>query len=294
MKSESGCESEIGRLSSSGSWPGDDGGHRVPGAGAHRRGVAEPVRVVGQRGEVREQLAIDPPVGVQQRRQGQLVEHDHHHGGRRRPTSTARHGLLGLEEAGGGRRGQEEEQEAEGRQGREGEPQLHGREPRVGDAAAPTPSSDRAEHERDAVGQRAGRLQTNTATSADDEARGAPRRAGRAPSTSPTSASPRATGRSGGQERDRQPEQHDLRRLRRPGSANCSTPRPKTSSSGCVSAKPHRANSSTKARNRGRPVRSSSAVSVPGSPVGSGIDPVDVAIAAGQRRVDARSSSTGP
>ena len=62
---------------------GEDGGHghlRVAGDG---RGVAVPGRVVGQRGEVREQLGIDASRTVEQRHLGELVHHDHDHARRR-------------------------------------------------------------------------------------------------------------------------------------------------------------------------------------------------------------------
>ena len=58
---------------------GEDGGHghlRVAGDG---RGVAVPGRVVGQRGEVGEQLGVDVSRTVEQRHLGELVHHDHDH-----------------------------------------------------------------------------------------------------------------------------------------------------------------------------------------------------------------------
>ena len=152
---------------------------------------------------------VDPAVAVEQRVQGQLVEHDHHHGGRVcRPRR--RRGFVRPQEAGGGRRGQEQEQEAEGSQGREGQPEVHSGKPSRRRPPAPTPS--RIAPTTSGMPLPSGRAacMTNTATNTT--------RNTRCTQAAGPLAEHEAHGHlhepqaQRGQERDGQPEQHDLRR----------------------------------------------------------------------------------
>ncbi|MDZ7733116.1 MAG: hypothetical protein U5R31_08365 [Acidimicrobiia bacterium] len=60
---------------------GQDGRCGVMGVVDDRRRVAEPRRTRRQAVEVGEQRRVNPPLAVEERAEGQLVEHDHHDGG---------------------------------------------------------------------------------------------------------------------------------------------------------------------------------------------------------------------
>jgi hypothetical protein len=101
---------------------GHDRRHRVPGRGADRRRVAEPRRGVGERGQVRVEVGVDPAVGADDGREGELVEDEEHDRGRGSDVGLERVGVV-VEQGRRLRREQEEPDEGEWRERRVPEPE---------------------------------------------------------------------------------------------------------------------------------------------------------------------------
>ncbi len=120
-------------------------GHRIGREVVDRRRVAVPGRVARQARDVREQLGVDLAVGVRERAQRQLVEHDVHdrrRGAGRRDRRADR--LAGQEQAVDRRDDQEQEEDDQRRGGEHGEERAHARRARVqGGRSRPQGQCDR-------------------------------------------------------------------------------------------------------------------------------------------------------
>ena len=211
MKSESGCESEIGRLSSSGICP-------VMIAGTACQVLV--LTVVVLRNQCESSASAREVRGTARDRSRRPLSRSDSRGssssttittGAGLPTSTAGDGFVRPQEARGRRRGQEQEQEPERSQGREGQPQLHRRETARRRPLRRPRAGSRRRTSADAVAEGPSGLHARTPPPAPTMNTRCTTRRARTPSTRRTTTSHEPQAQRG-QERDRQPEQHDLRR----------------------------------------------------------------------------------